>query len=265
MAKFDFVLASVIMSAVIGLGVPCAAQLNGVVSSSGTFQSRTGSTAESMTVEPGLLLMGPPVTGQPYSGELESEHTQTLSNGTHIDQKRDVSLTYRDSQGRTRTERLLFRSQLPGAGKQQEPRIIRIYDPVEGYSYTLDSQKHVAHRVAVQIFPEVPQKNSQQTQADATNAPAKPPLLARRPGIGAGGTGRPDIKRESLGTDMIEGVEAEGWRTTITTAVGVIGNDKPLTRVCDTWHSVELKTLQLSKCSDVRSGRSTMRLKNLDR
>ena len=37
MEKFDFVLASVIMSAVIGLGVPCAAQLNGVVSSSGTF------------------------------------------------------------------------------------------------------------------------------------------------------------------------------------------------------------------------------------
>jgi hypothetical protein len=117
----------------------------------------------------------------------------------------------------------------------------------------------------VQTFPEVPQKSSQQTQADTTNAPAKPPLLAGRPGVGAGATGRPDVKRESLGTDMIEGVEAEGWRTTITTAVGVIGNDKPLTRVCETWHAVELKTLLLSQCSDVRSGRSTMRLKNLDR
>ena len=133
-----------------------------------------------------------------------------MSNGTHIEQKRDVALTYRDSQGRTRTERLLFRSPSPGAGKQQGPRIIQIYDPVEGYSYTLDTQKHVAHRVAVQTFPEVSQKSSQQAQADVTNAPAKPPLLAGRPGVGAGATGRPDIKRESLGTDMIEGVEAEG-------------------------------------------------------
>jgi len=47
--------------------------------------------------------------------------------------------------------------------------------------------------------------------------------------------------------------------------VGVIGNDKPLTRACESWHAIELKTPLLSKCSDVRSGRSTMSLKNLDR
>jgi hypothetical protein len=44
-----------------------------------------------------------------------------------------------------------------------------------------------------------------------------------------------------------------------------MGNDKPITHVCETWHATELKVLVLSKCSDPRSGKLTMRLKKLDR
>ena len=215
-----------------------------------------------MTVEPGLLRMGPPVTGQPYSGELESEHRQTLSNGTHIDQKRDVSLTYRDSQGRTRTERLLFRPQLPGAGKQQGPRIIQIYDPVEGYSYTLDTQEHIAHRYKVPI-PSEAQKAVRMAGTLAPVSAGQP--VARKTANGSEVRQQPHPKRESLGTNVIDGMQVEGERLSVTTPTGVAGNDRPLTRICEHWRSEELKITILSKCTDPRSGSSTLRLQNLER
>lgn len=265
MRKSVLVLASVIMSSVIGLSVPCVAQLNGVVSSSGTAPAGAGvATASSITMAPGMFRMLSPVTGQPYSGERETEHTQTLSNGTHINQKREVSRMYRDSQGRTRTERMLFQPLLqPDAGKEQGPRLVQIYDPVEGHSYTLDPQNHVAHRVAVQTLPEAHARTTQLANDPSNGQPAFP--LTARLGKGANNLRRPDMKREPLGTEMIDGVEAEGWRTTITTAAGAIGNDKPITHVCETWHATELQILVLSKCTDPRSGHSTMRLQNLDR
>jgi hypothetical protein len=212
-----------------------------------------------------MFRMMSPVTGQPYSGEMETEHTQTLSNGTHINQKREGSRVYRDSQGRTRTERWLSPPLLRlDAGKEQGPGLVQIYDPVEGYSYTLDPRNHIAHRVAVQTLAEAPAKRAQ-TSADPANGQPALPLLAGRLGRGTGGLRRPDMKREPLGTEIVDGVEAEGFRTTITTAAGAIGNDKPITHVCETWHATELQILVLSKCTDPRSGHSTMRMKNLDR
>jgi len=265
MRKSDFVLASVIISAVAGLGMPCAAQLTGVVASSGTAPVGAGvATTDSITMAPGMFRMLSPVTGQPYSGEMETEHTQTLSNGTHINQKRDVSRMYRDSQGRTRTERFLSPPLLqPEAAKEQGPRLVQIYDPVEGYSYTLETRTHIAHRVALQTLPEAPARKAQPSADPANGQPALPPL--GRLGAGANNPRRPNMKREPLGKEMIDEIEAEGWRTTITTAAGAIGNDKPITHVCETWHATELQILVLSKCTDPRSGHSTMRLKNLDR
>jgi hypothetical protein len=243
------------------LVLPCVAQLTGVVQSSGTFQPATGANiTRSMTLEPGMMMhMGPPVTGQPYSGDLESERTQTLNNGTHIHQKKEVSRTYRDSQGRMRTERMLFRPLRPTEAKEEAPRLIQIYDPIEGYEYTLDTRKHIAHRVAVPTIAQNPTRQLQRNQAALNGSPALSPVrrLANGP--------LQDAKREPLGTQTIEGEEAEGTRTTITTPVDAIGNDKPIVRVCETWHAVELKTLMLSKCSDPRFGRTTLRLTNIDR
>lgn len=220
MRKSDFVLGSVIVGVVLGSGMPCAAQLTGVVSSSGTAPvGAEAATTTSLTVVPGMFRMMSPVTGQPYSGEMETEHTQTLSNGTHINQKREVSRMYRDSQGRTRTERLLSPPLLqPDAAWEQGPRRVQIYDPVEGYSYTLETGTHIAHRIAAQTVAEASTKKAQ-TSADAGNGQPALPSLGRL-GAGANNLRRPNMKRESLGTEMIDGIEAERWRTTITTACG---------------------------------------------
>ena len=68
---------------------------------------------------------------------------------------------------------------------------------------------------------------------------------------------------ESLGTQTIEGVLAEGTRSTITIGAGQIGNERPIEIVSERWFSPELKTLVLSKQSDPRFGETTYRLSNI--
>ena len=78
-------------------------------------------------------------------------------------------------------------------------------------------------------------------------------------------TPRPQFSRESLGTRTIEGVLAEGSRTTVTYPIGAVGNDRPISTTIETWTSPELKMAVLSKNSDPRNGESTTRLTNISR
>lgn len=71
------------------------------------------------------------------------------------------------------------------------------------------------------------------------------------------------FKKEPLGTETMEGVQVDGTRMTITTPAGLEGNDRPLTRFCKHWLSPELKVTILSKCSDPRTGQTTMSMRNL--
>jgi hypothetical protein len=63
---------------------------------------------------------------------------------------------------------------------------------------------------------------------------------------------------------VIDGIQVEGTRTSVTAPTGVEGNDRPLTRVCEVWHAEELKITMLSKCTDPRSGNLTLRIQNLE-
>ena len=112
--------------------------------------------------------------------------------------KREVSRMYRDSQGRTRTERLLSPPLLqPDAAKERGPRLVQIYDPVEGSSYTVDPRKHIAHRVAVQRLAQAPAKKAQ-TSADPANGQPALPSLGR---LGAGLTNPPRNRSRGLAYD----------------------------------------------------------------
>jgi hypothetical protein len=71
------------------------------------------------------------------------------------------------------------------------------------------------------------------------------------------------MSREPLGTQTIEGVLAEGTRRTTTFPAGLVGNDRPITTVSETWMSPDLKMLVLSKISDPRNGESTTKLTNI--
>ena len=142
----------------------------------------------------------------------------------------------------------------PGAPPGVElPGFIEIDDPVSGVHISLDAHNHTARQLSA---PHIP-------------PPPPPPALigaVRSPVVATAPPGpRPETSQESLGTQTIEGVLAEGSRTTTIYPIGFFGNDRPLTTVRETWNSPELKTVVLSKNSDPRSGDSTTTLTNISR
>jgi MOSC domain-containing protein YiiM len=73
------------------------------------------------------------------------------------------------------------------------------------------------------------------------------------------------MKQESLGMKVIEGVSAEGFRSTRTIAAGEVGNEKPIEIVSEQWISSELKAVIYSKRSDPRTGDQIMQMTNIQR
>jgi hypothetical protein len=236
-----------------------------------------------MTLSGMPMMMMRPITGAPFSGVRESEHKQTLADGTHISQKQPLLKLYRDVDGRMRTERaLFFGPNAPSDG----PILIQISDPVAGYAYTLDQQNKVAHRTALsertlqappppRLSSSVPQNRIGQIGAvlppGSTGASITfDPLTARNTDRAtAASTGsrqfRPQFQRESLGTKTIEGLLVEGNKTIMTIPEGEQGNDRPITTITESWTSSDLQETIESVTSDPRSGEFTMRLTNIDR
>ncbi len=91
--------------------------------------------------------------------------------------------------------------------------------------------------------------------------------FARTPAPGGNAAEGERVKpvKESLGKQVIEGVEAEGTRTTITFPAGMMGNERPINIVSERWYSPELQTVVLSKHSDPRFGETNYRLTNINR
>ena len=207
---------------------------------------------------------GPVITGASYSGEQVSESVQILADGTRITRKSpgQNQKMFRDFAGRTRTERPMFPG-LPATSPNpfRDAVIAVIYDPVAGFRYTLDPINHVAHRQKVQPFlPPAPR--------NLAGAPVPPPRAAP---VQAGSATPPPnglrrtISQDSVGTQLINGVQAEGHRTIETIPADAEGNDRPITVVSETWFSPELKLTVLNKRSDPRSGESTVQILNLSR
>jgi hypothetical protein len=106
----------------------------------------------------------------------------------------------------------------------------------------------------------------------ASGATAGAVISGVRPGmpmsVGSGvfsWTSDAEVNQEQLGSQTIEGVAAEGTRTTFTIAAGKIGNERPIVTVNERWYSQELQTVVMTKNSDPRMGETTYRLTNIDR
>lgn len=191
------------------------------------------------------------VGGAPYCAEVTSERFQTLADGTHITNKSHSTKECRDSEGRTRSE-----------NSPSGAQVVEIHDPVSGFRYLLDVQNRIAHRFA----PPAEKTNSvaSYVQTGRANALAASPAPGR-PVTPAQPPDRPQSSTESLGTQVIEGILVEGQKTTTTIPTGMMGNDRPIVRVSESWFSPELKRTLLFKNSDPRMGESTMRLESIDR
>jgi hypothetical protein len=69
-----------------------------------------------------------------------------------------------------------------------------------------------------------------------------------------------DFKSEYLPPKDIEGVSAEGRRTTTTILAGQIGNDRPIVSVSERWFAPKLRVLVLLTHNDPRMGQDTYKL-----
>jgi len=202
------------------------------------------------------------VKNAPYSADIVTESTQTLADGNHIRQSTTTRF-YRDSEGRTRSEQSVNLNGLAANGNL--PHMVFINDSVAGVNYALNTQDHTATKVS--FTPRVggnrggppPDPAGQGAQAQAQAGP--PPWR----GAGPRGPNRQNIKTESLGRQTIEGVQADGTRTTMTIPAGQMGNELPIQIVTESWYSADLHAEVLYKRSDPRMGETVRKLANVSR
>ena len=222
------------------------------------------------------------VPNAPFTADAETEFTQVLGDGNRIE-RRYSSMIARDGQGRTRREEEIALIG-PLAVDGPSPRLVTILDNVTGHSYTLDERQRIAFRNPMAIAKlreghafafayHADQKGAatwvRESDGSATwTAAVKPNVVI---GAGAGQRVMPadaaasKVTTESLGTRSIEGVMAEGTRTTSTIPAGAIGNVMPIEVVSERWYSRELQLAVLISRKDPRSGDSVYRLLNIVR
>ncbi len=242
---------------------------------------------------------GKVVKGAPYSAEAVTESVQVLGDGNRIVNKFNSAI-YRDSEGRTRREQSLKGLGVLGTGNEPT-QMIFINDPVANVTYSLDSRSRIAHKSAQFRF-EWTQKDGTVTSdtegrhfefkvapgggtgnmimtapVGAAPAPGTRVTVAQtenfRIGNGVGASTyafkkigpNPNEVKENLGKQTIEGVEAEGTRTTVTIPAGEIGNERPIEIVSERWYSPELQLVVMTRHSDPRTGETTYKLTNINR
>ncbi len=239
----------------------CAVGLSGQTSA--TFNSGPNGFSGTTTFPAPPRFMARAVTGAPYSAEEVWEQVQTLADGTHITHNSLPTKVYRDSLGRTRTERSLFRGMAIAGANPDVPIVVEIVDPVAQAKYTLDTVNKVAHRQQLPPAPERANRISARPQTGTVGATGNIGAV-----VGAGqvpATERPEHTIEKLGTQTIEGLLVEGTRNTTTFPTGARGNDRPISTVNETWMSPDLKVMILFKSSDPQSGEHTQKLTNISR
>jgi hypothetical protein len=219
-------------------------------------------------------------TGRPYSAEATTEFVQVLGDGNRIARKTTVRI-FRDGEGRTRREEM---------GPDGTVKSITIVDPVADVSYVLDPVTRTAHKSPVKIvYPAIAYESRAATEREAAAVAGKiavgspagagqvddeikrrreVELKTQARGRGALQTAmkRPDDRiTESLGQMLIDGVLAEGSRTTTVIPAGAIGNEQEIVIVSEQWVSPDLEILVTTKHSDPRTGQTTYSLSNITR
>jgi hypothetical protein len=213
------------------------------------------------------------VKGAPFSAQIVIESTRTLANGVHISHKMTGAL-YRDSEGRTRREQ----------PREGDPEVVMIDDPVGAVSYRLNLLQRTSTRIPT-IERKVQADADMKKQLEAAARKAKTEEAAQKGVSESGGTPESTVvttegyekkvfaftkselpqRTESLGKQMIEGVQADGTRSTITIPAGKEGNDQPFDIVSESWYSADMQMTVMSKHSDPRTGDNVYRLTNINR
>lgn len=181
------------------------------------------------------------VTGAPYSGrQISGMFRRTYH-----------EWLYRDSEGRTRTERPMFSPPT----SDLDTRMVQLVDPVSGYQYLLDTVNRIAHRMksappgeTVASF-----KESDQALQGILNSSRFTlhfdTLIPRLRGWPA-----PLVSMTDLGARWIDGVLAKGVRMSLTFTAAAGDVQRPVVVTTEAWSSEERKIIVLSRRDDPVNG-----------
>jgi hypothetical protein len=219
------------------------------------------------------------VPNAPYSAEAVTEMVQTLADGNRI-VRETKALVSRDGQGRMRREQGFPLLGAGGGAGTAEIHHVQLSDPAAGTTVMLDYENKIARKMMVPARQWAAgggintgggimvQMNHFELPVPPPPPPPPPPGMPRA-GVQMFSARRvtpADLSQavtEQLGAQVVQGVTAEGTRTTTTIPAGQIGNERPIQIVSERWYSNELKTLVMSRHSDPRFGETTYRLANL--
>jgi hypothetical protein len=207
------------------------------------------------------VMFGEVVKGAPFTAQRTEESTQTLGDGTHINNKSSISYA-RDSAGRVRRE---------------DDEWITIYDPVANATYRLNKKNHTGSKVEFIRAAKIKLDDINQERADELKAQSEKALAeqkAQQDGAvaitndgprGRAYSFRKDGTEESLGSQVVNGVMADGMRTSYTIPAGDFGNDRPITSVTESWYSPDLHLTVMYKRNDPREGEVTTQYTGIKR
>jgi hypothetical protein len=244
------------------------------------------------------------VKGAPYSAEAVTESIQTLADGNRII-NRITSQVYRDSEGRTRRDQSLKGLGMFGSGEEPFSTIFindpvagvtytldsRSHTALKSVPFRFEfSNKPGAAGAATVMegqrfeFKVAPGTAAASTGNVIVTAPVGAPMphpdmdqLKLKTEVLAGATAgatyvfktqtgpNTNEVKEDLGKQTIEGVLAEGTRTTVTIPAGEIGNERAIEVVSERWYSPELQLVVMTRHSDPRNGETTYKLTNINR
>lgn len=185
-------------------------------------------------------LAGKTVTGAPFTASFSAQTTETLTDGNTIQHSMTGAIA-RDTQGRTRRDMTLPAIGPWAAAGKTPPQVSFINDPVAGTRYVLEADKKIARQMSEH---------------------------GGNPKVASGeksGAFQKQIATESLGTQTINGISAQGTRYTRTIPAGEIGNVKAIVIVTERWYSPDLQTVIMTKRTDPRMGETDFQLTNIQR
>jgi hypothetical protein len=181
------------------------------------------------------------IKGKPFSATEERHSLQVLGDGTRIENT-ETNRLFRDNEGRTRVE------EMNGT--------VYIYDPVANLRVELNPATKTARKngPGARLVGNNATVFSFQTgfdrlvtgQNERTNPAAMKGVMAET--------------TENLSSQSVNGVTAQGVRTTMTIPKGQIGNSKDIKVLTERWTSTDLQMLVKSINSDPRFGDTTYQL-----
>jgi hypothetical protein len=180
-----------------------------------------------------------PLPGQPFSGRSTTEWTRTLDDGsvviTHL-----FAMVARDGHGRIYREGRNF---VP-VNSDKEPRRyqFKIMDPI-------------THTLTICVVA---------TRSCSVSNYFASTSFALRP-VGPFDDGKRSLARESIGNDVMDGINVVGTRETVTINAGVIGNSEALSITREFWYAPELQVNLAITRKDPREGTQVVRVHEVSR